>query len=105
MNSWKTVTSTYHLSVKFPTEHGVGQVQGDQLVAKECYLTMLAMDEQVQTMNIEKNRIVAEATEALENIPLDENNLERYTKVGADLEEKNKKNLTRFLKKNIDVFA
>ena len=105
MNSWKAVTSTYHLSVKFPTEHGVGQVQGDQLAAKECYLAMLAMDEQVQTMNIEEKRIVAEPTEALENIPLDESNLERYTKVGADLEEKNKKNLTRFLKKNIDVFT
>ena len=50
---------------------------------------MLAMDEQVQTMNIEEKRIVAEPTEALENIPLDESNLERYTRVGADLEEKN----------------
>ena len=26
LNSWKVVTSTYHLSVKFPIEHGVGQV-------------------------------------------------------------------------------
>ena len=93
LNSWKAVTSTYHLSVKFPTEHGVGQVQGDQLAARECYLAMLAMDEQVQTMNIEEKRIVAEPTEALENIPLDEHNLERYTRVGTDLEEKNKKDL------------
>ena len=54
---------------------------------------MLAMDEQVQTMNIEEKRIVAEPTEALENIPLDEHNLERYTRVGTDLEEKNKKDL------------
>ena len=60
MNSWKAVTSTYHLSVKFPTEHGVGQVQGDQLTARECYLAMLAMDEQVQTMNIKEKRIIAE---------------------------------------------
>ena len=66
---------------------------------------MLAMDEQVQTMNIEEKRIVAEPTEALENIPLDESNLERYTKVGANLEEKNKKDLVQFLKKNINVFA
>ena len=29
LNSWKAVISTYHLSVKFPTEHGVGQVQGN----------------------------------------------------------------------------
>ena len=105
LNSWKVVTSTYHLSVKFLTEHGVGQVQGDQLAARECYLPMLALDEQVQTMNIEEKRIVTEPTEALENIPLDERNLERYTKVGADLEGKNKKDLVHFLKKNIDVFA
>ena len=47
LNSWKAVTSTYHLFVKFPTDYGVGQVQGDQLTAKECYLAMLAMDEHV----------------------------------------------------------
>ena len=105
LNSWKAITSTYHLSVKFPTEHEVGQVQGDQLVARECYLAMLAMDEQVQTMNIEEKRIVAESTEALENISLDENNLERCIRVGADLEEKIKKDLVHFLKKNIDGFA
>ena len=105
LNSWKAVTSTYHLLVKFPTEHGVGQVQGDQLAARECYLAMLAMDEQIQTMNIEEKRTVAEPTEALENIVLDERNLKRYTRVGADLEGKNKKDIVQFLKKNIDVFA
>ena len=105
LNSWKAVTSTYHLSIKFPIEHGVGQVQGDQLAARECYLAMLAMDEQVQTMNIEEKRVVAEPTEALEDISLDENNPERYIRVGADLEENIKKDLVRFLKKNIDVFS
>ena len=50
LNSWKAITSTYHMSIKFPTDYKVGQVQGDQLAAKECYLAMLAMDEQVQTM-------------------------------------------------------
>ena len=71
LNSWKAVTSTYHLSVKFPTEYGVGEVQGDQLAARKCYLAMLAMDEQTQMMNIEEKRIVVEPTVALEDIPLD----------------------------------
>lgn len=62
LNSWKTVTSTYHLSIKFPMEYGVGQVQGDQLAARECYLAMLAMDEQVQMMSIEERRVVVEPT-------------------------------------------
>ena len=45
LNSWKVVTSTYHLSVKFPTEYGIRQAQGDQLAARECYLAMMALDE------------------------------------------------------------
>ena len=105
LNSWKAVTSTYHLSVKFPTEHGVGEVQGDQLAARECYLAMLAMDEQTQTMNIEERRIVAEPTEILEDIPLDEDDLGKSIRIGADLEGKIKKDLIRFLRENIDVFA
>ena len=88
LNSWKAVTSTYHLSVKFPTKYRVGQVQGDQLAARECYLAMLAMDEQVQMMNIKEKRVVVEPTEVLEDILLDENNPERYTRVGVDMEKK-----------------
>ena len=66
---------------------------------------MLAMDEQVQMMNIEEMRVVAEPTEALENISLDEDNPEKSTRVRADLEEKIKKDLISFLRENIDVFA
>ena len=105
LNSWKAVTSTYHLSVKFPIEYGVGEVQGDQLAARECYLAMLAMDEQTQTMNIEERRVVAEPTEALEDIPLDEDDPRKSTRIGADLEGKIKKGLIHFLRENINVFA
>ena len=62
LNGWKVVTSTYHLSVKFPTKYGVGQAQKDQLVVRECYLAMLAMDDQVKTMSIKERRVVAEPT-------------------------------------------
>ena len=59
------------------------------------------------SLNLEywRKRVVVEPTETLANISSDESNLERYTRVGADLEEKNKKDLIQFLKKNIDVFA
>ena len=63
------------------------------------------MDEQVQTMNIEEMRVVVEPTEALEDIPSNENNLEKYTRVRADMKKKTKQNLVQFLKKSIDVFA
>ena len=44
LNSWKAITSTYHLLVKFSIKYGVRQVQGDQFTIRECYLAMLAMD-------------------------------------------------------------
>ena len=56
-------------------------------------------------MNIEEKRVVVEPTEALEDIFLDEDNPESCNRVRADLEEKIKKDLVQFLKKNIDVFA
>ena len=27
LNSWKAITSTYHLMIKFPTEYGVGELR------------------------------------------------------------------------------
>ena len=40
--------------IKFPTEYGVGEVRGDQMVAYECYITMLEMNDHQQTMCIEE---------------------------------------------------
>ena len=47
LNSWKAVTSTYHLIIKFLTEYGVGEVRGDQVAARKCYIAMLEMDDHV----------------------------------------------------------
>uniref|UniRef100_A0A2N9HAB0 Uncharacterized protein n=1 Tax=Fagus sylvatica TaxID=28930 RepID=A0A2N9HAB0_FAGSY len=38
LNRLRAVTSTYHLLVRFPTEHGIGEMKGDQAIARECYL-------------------------------------------------------------------
>ena len=56
-------------------------------------------------MNIEERRIVAEPTEALEEIPLDEDDPGKSTIIGADWDGKIKKGLICFLRENIDVFA
>ena len=45
LNSWKAVTSTYYLMIKFPTEYGVGELPGDQLVARKCYIAMLEIND------------------------------------------------------------
>ena len=105
LNSWKVVTSIYHLSVKFPTEYGIGQAQGDQLAARECYLAMMALDEQVQTMSIKERRFVTKPTEVLEDIPLKEGNPEKFIRIGTSMKKKIKQDLVQFLRENIDVFA
>ena len=64
--------------------------QGDQLATKECYLAMMALDEQVQMMSIEERRFVAEPTEVLEDIPPEKGNLEKFTRIGTSMKEKTK---------------
>ena len=44
LNSWKAVTSTYHLMIKFPTDYRVGELLGNQVAARECYMAMMEMD-------------------------------------------------------------
>ncbi|KAK3014746.1 hypothetical protein RJ639_009901 [Escallonia herrerae] len=34
LNRLQTVVSTYHFKIKFPTEHGIGEVKGDQSTAR-----------------------------------------------------------------------
>ena len=46
LNSWKAVTLTYHLMIKFPTEYGVGELRGNQIAARECYIAMLEIEDQ-----------------------------------------------------------
>ena len=64
---------------------------------------MLAMDEHVQTLNIEERRIAAKPVEVLEDVPLDKNQPKRFTRIRASMEEKTKQDLVQFLKKNINV--
>ena len=45
LNSWNAVTSTYHLMIKFPTDYDVGELQGDQVAARECYIAMMEIDD------------------------------------------------------------
>jgi len=69
--------------IKFPTVYGVGEVHRDQLVARECYIAMLEIDDHLQTMNIEEQRAVTEPVERLEEILLDNSRPERMTRIGT----------------------
>ena len=59
----------------------------------------------MQTMAIEERRVTAEPTEVLEDIPLEEGNPEKFTRIRTSIKEKMKQDLVQFLGKSIDVFA
>jgi hypothetical protein len=105
LNRLRAVTSTYHLLLKFPTEHGIGEVRGDQVAARECYFASLGSEGQNQTMTIEEQKILVKPSEELETIELEDGHPERTTKIGANLPPKMKESLVQFLKNNKDVFA
>ena len=105
LNSWKAVTSTYHLMIKFSTKYEVGDVRRDQLAARKCYITMLEMDDHVQTMNINEQWMVAEPIERLEKILLDNSRPNQTTRIDTLANPMVRQAFTTFLKENKDVFA
>lgn len=89
LNCWKAATSTYCMKVKFPTEYGVLEVKGNQILARECYQAILATKENHTQVIVE----------------LVEGELLKNTKIGTSLSVLMKKKLVQFLKSNLDVFA
>ena len=41
LNALRAVPSTYHLLLRFPTSNGVGEIRGDQVSARECYVASM----------------------------------------------------------------
>ena len=70
LNTWWATTSIYHLLVKFPTEYGIEEAQGDQMATREFHIAILEMDDHLQALNIEERKVIVEPTEDLEEIPL-----------------------------------
>ena len=102
LNRWKVATSTYYLKVKFPTEWGIGEIRGDQVLAQERYQAVLLLKENHLWIIKEKT---LEVMEALETIELVEGDPTKTTQVGTSLNLQKKKEIIRFLKDNLDVFA
>ena len=69
--------------IKFPTEYRIGELQGDQVVARECYIAMLEMEDHQQTMCIGEQRTIAEPVEELEEVILNESRPGRMTRMGT----------------------
>ena len=73
--------------------------------ARECYVIMLEMDEQLTPMNIEERRVNVEPMEGLETISLDDEHVERITRIITQACPLVQKGLILFLWDNLDIFA
>ena len=102
LNKWKSATYTYCLKVKFPTENRVGEVRGDQVLARECYQAVLAAKENHTWMIEEKKK---DKVKALEEVELVDGMTTKTTRIGTALSPKMRARLVQFLKVNLDVFT
>ena len=75
------------------------------MAAREWYVAMLEMDEQLTTMNIEEQQVNVEPMEELQDVFLDEEHLDRITRIGMQANLSVQKRLILFLKNNLDIFA
>ena len=102
LNIWKAATSSYCLKVKFPTDNGVGEVRGDQILARECYQAVLTTKKNHIWM-IEEER--ENKVETLKTVALIEDRVTKTTRIGTTLSPEIRTRLIKFLKENLDVFA
>ena len=82
--------------------NGVGEVRGDQVLARECYQVVLATKENHTWMIKEKEE---DKVEALETVELVEGEIVKTTSIGTTLSPKMRTKLVQFLKENLDIFA
>ena len=102
LNKWKSAMSTYCLKVKFLRENSVGEVRGNQVLARECYQAVLVAKENHTWMIEEKEE---DKIEALEEVELVEGKSTMTTKIRTTLSPEVRSMLVQFLKENLDVFA
>ena len=88
--------------MKFPTPNGVGQICGDQLLARECYQAVLASIENHTWVVEEKQK---ESSQELEEVNPVDGDTTKVIKVGTGLRTVLKSKIVEFLKQNLDVFA
>ena len=91
--------------IKFPMDYEVGELRENQVAARECYIAMLEMEDQQQTMCIGEQRVLVEPVEELEEVRLDDTRPERMTKIGTLASWLVRQMITTFLRDNQDVFA
>ena len=104
LNKLKTATSTYYLKVKLPTAHDIGEIRGDQVLAKECYQAALSSREN-HTWMIDKPEPIPELSKVPQEVKVVHGDPSKVLKIGLAFSIVEKMKITTFLRENQDVFA
>ncbi|KAK3003531.1 hypothetical protein RJ639_018380 [Escallonia herrerae] len=93
LNRLQAVVSTYHLKMKFPTEHGIGEVKGDQTTARQCYnKEALIIEDLREDTKMQRGEPVEDLV-SIEVYPGEEN---KTVRIGSNLKEVTKLELRSF---------
>ena len=88
----------------FPTVHGVGEIRGDQVLARECYQATLASGEN-HTWVINELKPIPEPSETPQEVEIVPGDSMKVLKIGSALPTLEKEKMIFFLTANQDVFA
>ncbi|KAK3021996.1 hypothetical protein RJ639_045650 [Escallonia herrerae] len=103
LNQLQAVVSTYHLKMKFPTEHGIGEAKGDQTTARQCYVTSCRSKNKealiIEDLRADIKMQRGEPVENLVSIEVHPEEEKKRVRIGSNLKEDTKLelvNLRRF---------
>ncbi|KAL0445686.1 UNVERIFIED_CONTAM: hypothetical protein Slati_1696500 [Sesamum latifolium] len=126
LTAFQAVIFIYHMKIKFPTPGRVGEVQGDHLQSRKCYVEAVRkgqkrnLDEDHQGVPSSKKwkEVISEGApeeigtptkvqpvEGLLNIEVIPGSPDKTTRIGSHLGGKTKEEVISCLRRNADIFA
>ena len=112
------VPSTLHQLLRFLTEHGLEEVRGNQLQAKNCSMAAMKStcsirelgnaeieDEDVEVLEDVNKEPAEKSEEALKKILVQDGDEERFFLLSSGLAKEEEKELETFFRANMEVFA
>ncbi|KAG6472848.1 hypothetical protein ZIOFF_070326 [Zingiber officinale] len=111
LSEFRAAVSTFHQKIKFPVEDRVGEVRGDQLAARRCYVEMVRAEANSaqKAPRIEVNAITEKPPsliyEEKEEVQIHPIRLEATTFIASNLEANQKEEVIKCLQRNCDVFV